>query len=258
MNLPETIRKYIYYEEENVVILHGDCLEILPLMEAESVDLVLTDPPYGVTSQYWDIKIDLDILGKNLAHITDNLLAFNMQPTFSFMLIGFNKYIKFKDEIIWVYNDGGAGNTKGSGLKNCHQNIGWFCNSNDFIINIDEIRINYIKNERNKYPVKRGKRTWKENPLGAYPTNVMQFPKHKEIINGKSQFHSHYTIKPLRLIENIIKGFSKSNNLILDPFLGSGTTLVACKNLGRKGIGIEIEEKYCAIAKERLRQEVLL
>jgi site-specific DNA-methyltransferase (adenine-specific) len=68
----------------------------------------------------------------------------------------------------------------------------------------------------------------------------------------------HETVKPLHLIEKLILTCSKENDLILDPFLGSGTTAVACKNLKRNFIGIEISEKYCEIAKQRLRQQILL
>jgi len=68
---------------------------------------------------------------------------------------------------------------------------------------------------------------------------------------------SHPSAKPVALIQYLIQKLSAANNLLLDPFLGSGTTLRACKDLGRRGIGIEIEEKYCEIAARRLEQEVL-
>ena len=242
-----------YYETPLGKLYHGDCLEIIPGLEP--VDLVLTDPPYGITAQPWDIEPDWVKLGSEFSRLTKIVIAFNMQPTFSAMVLGFSKNILFKDEIIWIYRDGGAGNTKGSGLKNCHQNIGWFSNDKKFLLNVDAIRIPYQPNDRNKYPVKRGNKIWKENPMGAYPTNVMEFPKHKELKRGKTQFHDHYTIKPLPLIKNLINGFSDISNTILDSYLGSGTTAVACERLKRKWIGIEIEEKYCEIAAKRIEQE---
>ena len=242
-----------YYETPLGKLYHGDCLEIMP--ELEPVDLVLTDPPYGITTQPWDVEPDWVKLGLEFSKLTKIVIAFGMQPKFSSMLLGFSKNISFKDEIIWFYKDGGAANTKGFGLKNCHQNIGWFSNDKNFIINIDIIRIPYQKNERNKYPVKRGKSTWRENPLGAYPINIMEYPKHKELKNGKTQFHNHYTIKPLKLIKNIIQGFSQETSSILDPYSGSGTTAIACERLNRKWIGIEIEEKYCEISAKRIEAE---
>ena len=242
-----------YYQTELGKLYHGDCLEIMPNLEP--VDLVLTDPPYGITSQIWDIEPDWIKLGAEFARLSPMVMAFNMQPTFSSMVLGFSKSISFKDEIVWIYRDGGAGNTKGTGLKNCHQNIGWFSNDKDFLINVDSVRIPYQQNERNKYPVKRGKKIWKENPLGAYPTNIMEYPKHKELKGGKTQFHQHYTIKPLKLIENIIQGFSKETMIVLDAYLGSGTTAIACERLNRRWIGIEIEEKYCEISAKRIEKE---
>lgn len=74
---------------------------------------------------------------------------------------------------------------------------------------------------------------------------------------NRDEYTKHPTQKPIKLIERIVRRFTEKENTILDPFMGSGTTLVAAKNLGRKAIGIEIEEKYCEIAVKRLRQEVL-
>ena len=73
--------------------------------------------------------------------------------------------------------------------------------------------------------------------------------------NSQNGFHPNE--KPLKLMYYLMKTFSNDNSIILDPFMGSGTTLVAAKELGRKAIGIEIEEKYCEIAVRRLAQEVL-
>ena len=76
-------------------------------------------------------------------------------------------------------------------------------------------------------------------------------------IKDSKEHKSHPTQKPLKLITQIVNDFSDEDNILLDPFMGSGTTLRAAKDLGRKSIGIELEEKYCEIAVERLRQEVL-
>lgn len=75
------------------------------------------------------------------------------------------------------------------------------------------------------------------------------------IAEEKTRYHP--TQKPLSVFRSIINDYSLSDNLILDPFLGSGTTAVACKELGRRFIGIEISEKYCSIARKRLSQEIL-
>jgi len=225
-----------------------DCLEGMQQMDDNSIDLVITDPPYGITKEKWDRIPDWDVIGLELKRIgkdTCQYFIFGMQPTFSQMIIKLQKYLNYKDEIIWMYLDGGAGNTKGTGLKNVHQNIAWFSyKDDDFKFNIDMLRIPYQPNDRNKYPVKRGKKIWRPNPKGAYPTNIFACPKHKELINGKTQFHNHYTIKPSKLIEKIILGFSRDNDLILDLYLGTGTTVIACKKTGRQFIGFELDEQF--------------
>lgn len=238
-------------------IICGDCLSVMKDWPDGCVDLLLTDPPYGITSQKWDVVPDWDLFAgliKSIGTTRCQYLLFGMQPTFSEMIVKLQKQLLYKDEIIWHYKDGGAGNTKGTGLKNVHQNLAWFSGKLDgFLLNIDQIRIAYQPNERNKYPVKRGKKIWRPNPLGAYPTNLVCCPKHKELKKGKTQFHKHYTIKPLRLIMYLILGFTKPNSLILDPFCGSGTTCVAAKMLGRRYIGVDISESSCRIARMSLK-----
>jgi len=237
-------------------IYNMDCLEGMKQIPDNYVDLVLTDPPYGITKEKWDKIPDWDMIGSELKRIgkdTCQYFIFGMQPTFSQMIVKLQNYLNYKDEIIWMYLDGGAGNTKGTGLKNVHQNIAWFSyKDDDFKFNIDVLRIPYQPNERNKYPVKRGKRIWTQNPKGAYPTNIFSCPKHKELIGGKTQFHNHYTIKPSKLIEKIILGFSRDNDLVLDLFLGTGTTVKECKKNNRSYLGFEISKEYCDIANKRL------
>jgi len=207
----------------------------------------------------WDEIPDWESFGTTMEFICRNgaqALIFGMQPTFSQMIIELQKFLHFKDEIIWLYRDGGAGNTKGTGLKNVHQNIAWFSGKrDDYRFNIDNLRIPYQPNERNKYPVKRGNRIWTPNPKGAYPPNIIEQPKHKELIKGKTQFHKHYTIKPLGLIKKLILGFSNEGDLVLDPFMGTGTTALACLETNRRYIGFEINQEYVDIANKRLEQE---
>ncbi len=237
----------------------GDCVKLIKELPDGCINLILTDPPYGVTDEIWDILPNWQGLAPEIKRVckkSAQLLVFGMQPTFSEMICTLKKDFVFKDEIIWYYKDGGAGNTKGTGLKNVHQNIAWFSiSSDDFFIDINSIRISYQPNERNNYPVKRGTRIWTPNPLGAYPINIMEYPKHKELKNGKTQFHNHYTIKPLPLIENLIKGFSKEGDVVLDLYAGTGTTLKGCRNTSRNGIGFELLEMHEPLIKERLKMD---
>ena len=82
-------------------------------------------------------------------------------------------------------------------------------------------------------------------------------PYYQDDVRDTLSNREHPTQKPLRLMQELVELFTNIGEIILDPFMGSGTTLLAAKNLARKSIGIEIEEKYCEIAAKRLRQEVL-
>ena len=242
-------------------IYNVDCLDGLKQLDDNSIDMILIDPPYGITNQVWDILPDWKKFGNELKRIGKSktqYFIFGMQPTFSAMIVALQEYLYFKDEIIWFYRDGGAGNVKGTGLKNVHQNIAWFSNKkDDFKFNIDSIRIPYQPNERNKYPVKRGKKIWRPNPKGAYPINIFEYPKHKELKNGKTQFHLHYTIKPSRLIDNLVLGFSNEGDLVLDTFVGTGTTMVSCKKHRRKYIGFELLKEYFILSNRNINDTKL-
>ena len=210
MNLSD----YIYHEEPSGVIYCGDCLEILPLLKDKNIDLILTDPPYGLDKRLSQgggkhryAKFRLGYVGQNWdKKITDR----HFEEMFN----------NSKNQIIW-----GA---------------------------------NYYT-----MPPSRGIICWdKGNHLPTfsqweYAWTSFDCPaKLYSIRNGEDE-RCHPTQKPLKLFLEVLNEFSNRNDLILDPFLGSGTTAVAAKQLGRKYIGIEICEAYCKIAVERLRQEEL-
>lgn len=217
---------YIYHQEDAGVIYHGDCLEILPLLD--KVDLVVTDPPYLFDDGGWGIK------GK--------------RPTYK-----------------KIYNElAGGFDTR---LLEKYNN--WFC----FCQKRQLIELLELANKNKRWELL----TWNK-PAPTPLTCNTYLPDVEYIIHSyqknrlfgnyadKSHFYyannsrlkiNHPTVKPLPLIIKLLILGSESNELILDPFLGSGTTAVAAKQLGRKYIGIEISEKYCEIAKQRLAQEQL-
>lgn len=211
-----------YYEENGITIYHGDCREILPTLP--KVDLVLTDPPYG---------------------------------------IGFGEYESYKDnpsgyaEFIW----GVCAETE-TKIEN-----GWMCVFQTAkkcrewhtifpreyrLIACPKTFVQMFKVKGPTWatdyallwpvgePVQRGKgRDWKVSD-----TANMRFDR------------GHPCARPLTQTSYLVECLSEFDNTVLDPFMGSGTTLRAAKDLGRKAIGIEIEEKYCEIAAKRLSQEV--
>ena len=231
----------------------ADCLGFMKTMPDNSVDLVLTDPPYGVTQNKEDIRVNLD----ELFRVGKSVIMTTQQPYTTEVISKYKKYFRYdliwdkvltsgflnanrlplrKHEIILVFNspvynpqfsEGIALHSKGSSYKEKEPknlNYGKFKS-------IDDKRAGSTK---------------------KYPTSILKFDKpHPSIAR-------HRTEKPVALMEYLIQTYSDEGDTILDPFLGSGTTAVACRNLHRNFIGIEISEEYCKIARDRLRQQTLI
>jgi len=256
-----------YYQEKNITIYHGDCLEIMP--QLEPVDLVLTDVPYGTTACKWDTIIPLEqmwIQVKRLIKANGAIVMTASQP-FTTTLISSNMEM-FRYE--WIWNKvAGANfmNIKNRPLKTQEQ-ILVFSKTANFTFN--PIRIMRTKKSLQRDPVgsivnrkiyskdivhygaKRSETLTVSIDGMKHPIDIIKFSVHE---NGRYVF-KHPTKKPVALFEYLIKTYTNEYESVLDFCIGSGTTLVAAKKLGRKAIGIEIEEKYCEIAADRLRQGV--
>lgn len=208
----------VYHAEDAAVIYCADCRDILPLLP--KVDLVLTDPPYGVGKAEWD--------GNDYWR---ELIQ---------MVLG---HLPLKDDGILIT----------------------FCSTRYLADTISYIPIPYrwqfiAYSPNNMIP----------GDIGfAKYTSALIFSRRKSIHTNAKDLRecmagitelkeiNHPTAKPISIMAYLIEHFSKKDETILDPFLGSGTTAVAAKHLGRKCIGIEIEEQYCKIAVDRLRQSVM-
>jgi len=211
-----------YYDHAGVQIFHGDCREILPHLP--EVDIVLTDPPYGVgmiygsgtnddPNGYWEWFLPL--LEDIKKHCSSIIMTHRQEAL---------RWIHGWDHIC-IWNKPMA---FGYAIN------GWLHHWEPIFIFDKQPDIQYEK----------------DNPKGR---KVARFDV--ITINTTPNNTGHPCPKPIKLMSSLLGMFS--SNLVLDPFMGSGTTLVAAKNLGRKAIGIEIEEKYCEIAVNRLSQEVL-
>jgi DNA modification methylase len=203
--IPDSLRKYIYYEEPDIVLLHGDCLDMLPHFELNSIDLVLTDPPYGINACNQTLGT-----GKKEFHRGDwDKVKPDIAPllTFPYQIIWGGNYFT---DVLPPSNDWLIWHKKNDGLSFSEAEMAW-------------------------------------SNIGK---NVRVYSRHW---GGEKK--QHPTQKPEEVMNWCVS--LTDAQLILDPFLGSGTTAVACKQLGRKCIGIELESKYLDIAIERLRQEVL-
>lgn len=218
--MAKELKDYLYYHEDNpsLDIYCGDCLEIMPLLP--KVDLVVTDPPYGINADLEMHKKSGQQYG-NAAAPKGNYEYSNWDTTTPSKEL-FNQIIEIsKEQIIF------GGNFFELPPTRCL--LIWDKQNGDNAFADCEIAwTNFDK------PIRIKRHMW----------NGMIRK------NGEDRW-GHPTQKPIGVIKWAI-GHSKLTGLIFDPFLGSGTTLVACKELRRNGIGIEISEKYCEIAKKRL------
>ena len=208
-----------YYETPLGKLYHGDCLEIMPMLEP--VDLVLADPPYGINIAEWDETTVTDAIIKLLINISQNQIVF------------------------------------GGNYYNLPHSEGWICWDKTFS---DDIR----KKKLTQAGVPRENMSdfeliWtsflKKSKFIRYTYigNLKGFDDNLTV-NYNQPPKAHPTQKPINLILRIME-LSPEHSSVLDPFLGSGTTAIACERLKIKWIGIEIEEKYCEIAAKRIDQE---
>lgn len=230
-------------------LFQGDCLDIMPFIPDKSVQLILTDLPYGTTACKWDSIIDLDLLWKQYKRIIkDNgAIVLTASQPFTTKLISSN-YEMFRYEWIWektLFSNFALVKKQPAKL---HENILVFYKKQPIY--------NPQMQEGKPYTDKPRKRTMGviddaigmkkaiENKGERYPSSVQ---KHSNGNNGTQ----HPTQKPLELMKYLIKTYSNENDMVLDNTMGSGTTCLAAKELNRKFIGIEKEPKYYEIACQR-------
>lgn len=212
-----------YYERGGIVIYHGDARDILPALDLSAVDLVLTDPPYGIALREngrngydWTVQGDED-QAVGMAVLSE--FARRKMPRVVFASPNKPWPGKWRQRLVW---DKGPAVGGGGDPATC-----W-------------------------------KTTWEMIQVADTPP--LNGPRDSAVLTfwvGQRDYHDHPCQKPVSLLTYLIGKASQPSGLILDPFMGSGSTLRAAKDLGRKAIGIEIEERYVEIAARRLQQAVL-
>lgn len=232
-------------------LMLGDCLERMSEIPDSSVDMVLCDLPYGITSNKWDSVIPFEPLWEQYRRVTKHnavIALFASQP-FSSALVMSNPKM-FKHEWIWIKNRGSNfANTVREPMKE-HEHILIFSNGK-WTYNkqmqertgggADRVRYAFNKvSESENY----GKFT--KAPQGS---GTLRVPSSWQKFNVEVGLHP--TQKPVPLCEYLIKTYTNEGDTVLDNCMGSGSTGVACINLNRNFIGIEIEEKYFLVAKDR-------
>ncbi|MHA2032330.1 MAG: DNA-methyltransferase [Candidatus Hodarchaeales archaeon] len=233
-------------------LIHGDCLDVMKGIPDESINLIVTDPPYGVGKDKWDNKyLSKDIL-QELVRVLKSNGSLYLFGSIWWYPIQHVKLIELgmipRNIIAWFYNNGMSRLKYNYVIQ--YDPIGFFTKSDEYTFNTDAIRVPY-ESERVKNPVYKKGRAWYPNPLGKKRTNVFRIPT----LAGKNyqkEKVDHPTQKPVDVITPPILASSNENDIVLDPFIGSGTIAIACINTNRNFIGIEKEKKYVEIANERI------
>ncbi len=245
-----------------------DVLELLGRLPDRSVDLVVTDPPYNIGKDDWD---DLGSLDAYVDWCDGWLaeVARVLAPHGSAYVCGFSEIladVKARSArrfagcrwLVWYYkNKANLGRDWGRS----HESI-LHLRGEDARIDVDAVRVPY-NGHTTKYPARvqavssaygRGVRRdkWEPHPLGAKPRDVLEVPV---ICNGMTEKTPHATQKPEALIEKLITASSSAGQLVVDPFVGSGTTAVVAARLGRKWLAGDADARYVGLTRERLRSD---
>lgn len=306
-----------------------DCIEGLKQLDRESIDLIITDPPYNINKAEWDNFGDTNEFIKWCDKWVTQCFRVLKENGSLYVIIDYHylaeikvlihsKGFLFKNILVWRFKEGYGTNRnysikcnfvlyfikgvdtnkfreylnkqrirKGLTLHNLNESFGvattgggcassWLGDKKDTtlptkrqyyklkeILELDNRFDNWFKEKRDGYTfnfkdildptVKYDKRL--KNPLGANPSNVWDI----RIVNYNDyEYTKHPTQKPEKLFQRIIKASSNEGDLVLDPFIGSGTIAFACKSLNRNFIGFEISKEYCEIINKRLKQQTLL
>ena len=244
-----------HYEQDDVALYRGDCLDIMPTLDAGSIDMVLTDPPYGTTACKWDAVIPLEPMWAGIKHCTKKNAAIVMtasQPFTSALVMSNVKMFKY----CWVWDKHIPRGFQVAKYRpmNIHEDV---CVFGHHKTEYHPQKVLRDKPVTVRNYAKKGNQS--SNSIGEYNDPSRSFTyTHRNpdtIIRDMWEANAgkiHPTQKPVALMEYLIKTYTNEGDTVLDFTMGSGTTGVACRNLNRKFIGIEKDAKYFKIAVKRM------
>lgn len=263
-----------FNESNKLTLFNGDCLKLLKSIPSDSVDLIITSPPYCIGKAYEDPHDDIETFKRLHEDIFDDLyrvlkaggsicwqvgyhvsdrcvipLDYIVYDIFTNKSANFENPLILRNRIIWTFGHGLNSTKRFSGR---HEMILWFTKGEQSVFNLDDVRI------PQKYP---GKKSYKGankgnlsgNPLGKNPSDVWDIPNVKAMHVEKTDHPCQF---PVAIPRRLIRALTAPNSLILDPFMGSGTTGVAAYVENRRFVGAEILKKYYDIAVNRLKETV--
>jgi len=252
---------------ESIVVYPGHCLDLLRSIPDESLGLVVTSPPYNIGKEY-EKRLELDLyLHQQAQVIAECVRALSPRGSICWQVGNYveagaitpldtilypvfsNLGLRMRNRIIWHFEHGLHCSRRFSGR---YETIIWFTKSDDYVFNLDAVRV------PQKYPGKKhfkGEKAGRYscNPLGKNPGDLWVIPNVK---NNHVEKTEHPCQFPVELIERLVLSLTDEEDWVLDPFLGTGTTIVAAIRHGRRGIGAETVPKYVELARQRVQQEM--
>lgn len=241
-----------------IELYQGDCLDVMAKLKDKSIDLICTDLPYGTQNSKWDVQIPFDLLWKAYKRIikpNGAILLFGQEPFSSYLRLSNIKDYRY--DIYWekerLTNINQVKRRVGKTIETISVFYEKQCTYNPQMVKYNGAkRTNKVKNGVMGGLVDSQRKTVMQyNDTGyRYPTQVWKFQR------DCLKSHLHETQKPLALLEELIKTFSNEGDTVLDSCMGSGTCGVACKELNRNFVGIELDNKYFDIAKERIYADI--
>ncbi|MCE7979957.1 MAG: site-specific DNA-methyltransferase [Caldilinea sp. CFX5] len=257
----------VQYKHPHGELWLGDALEWLQGIPDGTVDLIFADPPYNINKAEWDsFESQEAYIAWSLQWIRE--AARILRSAGSIYICGFSeiladlkhpaaRYFHSCRWLVWHYRNKA---NLGKDWGRSHESILHFRKSADFGLRVDDVRIPYGRHTL-KYPAhpqaatsnfgngKPREEEWTPNPLGAKPKDVIEIPT---TCNGMGEKTPHPTQKPEELVRKLILAASDTNQVVLDPFSGSGTTLVVAEQLGRRWLGCDLNAEYNEWAIHRL------
>lgn len=256
-----------YGPSENIVVYHGDCLELLSTLKNDSVQLIITSPPYNIGKKY-EKKIKLDkYIEQQSAIIKECVRVLKTNGSICWQVGNYvekgsiipldtvlypifcDHGLKLRNRIIWHFEHGLHCSRRFSGR---YETINWFTKSDEYYFDLDPVRV------PQKYPGKKyfkGPKAGKYscNPLGKNPGDIWNIPNVKSNHIEKTEHPCQF---PVELIERFVLSLTSPGDVVFDPFLGTGTSIIAAVRHKRRGIGAELYEDYVNISKDRIVKEL--
>jgi site-specific DNA-methyltransferase (adenine-specific) len=258
----------LFYSHPNGDIWVGDAIAWLSSLETESVDLIFADPPYNIKKAEWDtFESQQEYVNWSLKWIeqsgrvlkkTGTLYICGFSEILADLKLPASRFFRGCRWLLWHYKNKA---NLGIDWGRSHESLLHFRKSKQFTFNIDDVRSPY-GNHTLRYPehpqaetsqygkgASRKDRLWRPHPRGAKPKDVLEIPT---TCNGMHEKTPHPTQKPEELLRKIVLASSHPGDLVIDPFLGSGTTAVVAEQLKRKWKGCDLSLEYCQWAVRRI------